>query len=92
MAPPALRNVHVWFCRSLALTLGIGACLLVLLAVRPGYGAFFVSSTLAFLVAGLLWSLGPPPRRRLRWRAWRPRPALPASFTLARGYRVSAAR
>lgn len=92
MAPPAPRRAHLWFCRSLALTLAIGACLLLLFAVRPGYGAFFLTSTLAFLVAGLLWSPEPPPRGGMRWRGWRPRPALAAPFTLARTYHVSAAR
>lgn len=85
-------NEQVWFRRSLALTLAVGACLLVLLGARPGYGAFFVTSTLAFLVAGLLWSPAEPPRGGLRLRPARRPSLLAGSFPPIRSYRVSTAR
>jgi hypothetical protein len=86
---PATRT---WFHRSVALTLAAGACLLVLLAARPGYGAFFVTSTLAFVLAGFLWAPGEPPHRGLRLRPNRRTVGLSAPFTLARTYRISTIR
>ena len=89
--PPA-SAARTWFHRSIALTLGVGACLLLAFAVRPGYGAFFVTSTLAFLVAGFIWCPGEPPKRGRREQPVRPAAALGAPLSLARTYRISAAR
>jgi hypothetical protein len=91
-AKPPDSAARIWFHRSLALTLAVGACLLLLLAIRPGYGAFFVTSTLACLAAGFLYVPGEPPQRGLRTRTL-PRPtALTAPLKLARSYRISTAR
>jgi len=89
---PSSPSPRTWFCRSVALTLAVGACLLALLALRPGYGVFFVASTLSFLVAGILWVPSDPPHggRRLR-RARRPM-VLIAPLSLARSYRVTTTR
>jgi len=80
----------VWFFRSLALTLVLGAIVILLVAARPGYAAFYVASTLAALLAGLLWPMASPPHRGVRVRdalPARPHPAL----AFARSYRVSLA-
>jgi hypothetical protein len=93
MAPKLPQSAaRIWFHRSVALTLAVGACLILLIAVRPGYGAFFVTSTLAFLVAGLLWSPGDPPHRGFRARPTRRPVALAGALNLARSYRISIAR
>lgn len=89
---PPQDGARTWFHRSLALTLIVGACLLILFAIRPGYGAFFVTSTLACVLAGFLWSPGDPPQRGLSERAPRRTSGTAAPFTLARNYRISAAR
>jgi hypothetical protein len=96
--PPAADH-RAWFRRSLALTLAVGAVLLLLVAARPGYTAFYVTSTFSFLLAGLLWPGGGPPWRRPRARAQLvarvPLTALaPAQAwrLAARTYRVSTAR
>ena len=89
---PPQHATRIWFHRAVALTLAIGACLLLLLAVRPGYGAFFVTSTVACLLAGFLWSPGEPPRRGLRERPARQRLSVSAPFSLARSYRITTAR
>jgi hypothetical protein len=89
---PPQDATRIWFHRSVALTLAVGACLLLLFAVRPGYGAFFVTSTVACLLAGFLWAPGEPPRRGLRERAPRRPLSAPAPFSLARSYRITTAR
>src|SRR5262245_28953242 len=79
---------RVWFFRSFALTLVLGALVIVLVAARPGYAAFYVASTLAALLAGLLWSMSSPPDRGVRVRSAAPaRPR--AAIAFARSYRVS---
>jgi len=91
-ARPPSTDPKVWFHRSLALTLAVGACVVLLFAVRPGYGAFFVTSTLAFLVAGLLWNPGDPPLGgRRKFRHHRPT-SLGGQLDLARSYRISTSR
>jgi hypothetical protein len=79
-----------WFFRSFALTLVLGAIVILLVAARPGYAAFYVASTLAALLAGLLWPMSSPPDRGARGSGGahaRPRQAL----AFARSYRVSLA-
>lgn len=88
--PPSTEAL--WFRRSLALTLAVGAVLCLLVAARPGYGAFFVSSTLAFLLAGFLWSPGEPPARGLRVRLPERTTPMVISMSPARSYRISTAR
>jgi hypothetical protein len=89
---PPPNDAKCWFHRAVALTLAVGACVGLLFAARPGYGAFFVTSTLAFLAAGFIWSPSPPPaggRREPRQRC----PArLGGQFGLARSYRITTAR
>jgi hypothetical protein len=76
----------------MALTLALGAVVVVLVAARPGFGAFVVTSTLAFVVAGFLWAPGDPPRGGTRARQVPRAFARPAALTLARTYRIHAAR
>lgn len=83
---------RTWFQRSIALTFAVGTCLFLLLALRPGYGTFFVMSTLAFLTAAIIWSSGEPPRRGPRVRPVRHLAVLTAPFGLARGYRICTVR
>jgi len=79
---------RVWFFRSFALTLVLGALVILLVAPRPGYAAFYVASTLAALLAGLIWPMSSPPDRGARVRSAAPeRPRATAPF--ARSYRVS---
>lgn len=89
---PPPTDTRRWFHRTVALTLAVGACVVLLFAVRPGYGALYLTSTLAFLVAGLIWSPGPPPAGGRRAR----RPRQPVGFgrplDLARTYRITTAR
>jgi hypothetical protein len=89
---PPQDAARIWFRRAVALTLAVGACLLMLFAIRPGYGAFFVISTLACLFAGFLWSPGEPPRGGFRAQTAQRRSSLATPFSLARSYRISAAR
>jgi len=79
-----------WFFRSFALTLVLGAMVILLVAARPGYAAFYVASTLAALLAGLLWPMSSPPDRGAHVRPAPPACARPA-LTFARSYRVSLA-
>ena len=81
-----------WFRRSLALTLAVGALVLVLVASRPGYTAFYLASTLAFLLAGLLSLPGGPPRRRAGVRRRPVLYATPIGLQLARTYRMAVRR
>ncbi len=92
MTPKPPSPARMWFHRSVALTLVLGACLLLLVATRPGYGPFFVMSTLAFLLAGFLWSPDGPPDGGLRARVARRSARLVAPLSVARSYRISAAR
>jgi hypothetical protein len=92
MATKPPSPAHVWFRRSVALTLAVGACVFLLVAARPGYAAFFVVSTLGFLLAGLLWSPGGSPPRGLRVPAPVALRPAPARLAPARTYRISATR
>jgi hypothetical protein len=89
---PTRSSAQTWFRRSMALTLALGAVVVLLVAVRPGFAAFWVASTLAFLVAGFLWSPGGPPETGLRARVPPPAAARPVGFVLARTYRISSIR
>ena len=81
---------RTWLHRSLACTLAVGALLGLLVAARPGYTAFYLGSTLAFLLAGLLWApSGPPSRGRTERVAPTPSARLPRP-PAPRTYRVSA--
>ena len=40
---------QVWFRRSMAFTVALGALVVLFVAARPGYAGFFVASTLAFV-------------------------------------------
>ena len=91
-APPPPSDARTWFHRALALTLAVGACVCLLFAVRPGYGAFLVTSTLAFVVAGFLWCPGEPPARGLRFRRAARTGNPRAQLSLSRSYRITTAR
>jgi hypothetical protein len=82
-------SAQVWFRRSMALTVALGALVVLLVAARPGYAGFFVASTLAFVVAGFLWVGGDPPERGHRVRGAAPARALPGGLSLARSYRIT---
>jgi hypothetical protein len=91
-AQPSPSDTRTWFHRAVALTLVVGACVCLLFAVRPGYGAFLVTSTLAFVVAGFLWCPGEPPRRGLRFRPTRRLGTSRGPLSLSRSYRITTAR
>jgi hypothetical protein len=91
MSQPPTPPTRVWFARSLALTLALGATIALLIGFRPGYAAFYWTSTIAFLLAGFLWTAGSPPRGRSARRWVEPRTPVPA-IAAARIYRVSALR
>jgi hypothetical protein len=97
-AQPSSPNSR-WFLRSMALTLAVGAAVLGVCTLRPGYAGFAVASTLGFLVAGFLWSGSEPsdghPRavtQRPVRRAARRLLAVGAAPVVARSYRVSVSR
>jgi hypothetical protein len=91
MSQPPTPPARVWFARSLALTLALGATIALLLGLRPGYAALYWTSTIAFLLAGFLWTTGSPPRRHPA-RCWdEPRTTAP-TMAAARIYRISALR
>jgi hypothetical protein len=89
--PPPDRETR-WFRRTFAITLLVGATIALLLALQPGYAVFFWTSTLTFLLAGLFWGSGSPPRGpRLRVHPAGRHVQL-ESLATARVYRVSALR
>lgn len=89
---PTRPSPQTWFRRSMALTLALGAVVVLLVAVRPGFAAFCVTSTLAFLVAGFLWAPGDPPQPGFGARVT-PRASLqPVGLMLARTYRITSVR
>jgi hypothetical protein len=90
VSPPPFAP-RTWFFRSAAITLVVGACLLLLIAVRPGYGALWLTSTLACLVAGFLWSLSTPFHRARHGQSVRYTPTSTELLRVARSYRISAA-
>ncbi len=96
---PSPPNRRRWFVRSLALTLALGAAVLGVCTLRPGFAGFAIASTLGFFVAGLLWAsdessgghrrpAAQQPTRRLA-RGLLGVAAIPA---IARSYRVSTSR
>ena len=85
-------SAQTWFRRSMSLTMAVGAVMVLLVAARPGYTAFFVTSTLAFIVAGFLWASGDPPARGRRAREAPSHAAIVGGLTPARSFRVTVAR